>query len=359
MKKTGTLIVVLLALTMLVVAFAGCNDSKQQSSGSAAASASGPASASASASASAPEPVTVTDGGGRTVTVNQPVETILTVYGSKYMLALGLGEKMVNSSSGKFEQAVCPSLANGVKFGSDQMNAETILQIKPDVFIHSSRATELLDTTTKMGVPSIGLYMETPDEVVGTLEMLGKALGVEDKANEVIAYYKKLMDTATKLTSGVADADKPTAILMGNTIGKVAHGGMLQSIMIETAGGKNLAKDVQGEGTWPVVGVEQIFEWNPDFIFIMNSTSRDYDANSIMTDPAWANLKAVQAGHVYVVPSDIDSWEYPCVSSALGVLWMVNKMYPDKLSDADFEKYVNSFYKDLYNVTFTREQLNY
>lgn len=306
-----------------------------------------------------PTTVTVTDGAGREVTIEQPVDSILTVYGSKYILALGLSDKLVNSVSGDFEQAVDPSLSEGVTFGKDQMNAETIAEIHPDVFIHSARATELLDTCQNLGIPSIGLYMETPEEVVSTLEMLGKALGVEDRASYVIEYYQNLMNTATELTKDVADADKPTAILMGNTIGKVANGGMLQSIMIETAGGVNLAKDIEGDGTWPVIGTEQIFEMDPDYIFIMNSTSRDYDADSIMADPAWANLTAVQNGHVYVVPSDLDSWEYPCVQSALGTLWMVTKMYPDKLSDADFETYVTNFYKDIFNVTLTREQLNY
>ncbi|MBQ6454123.1 MAG: hypothetical protein IJJ14_07180, partial [Coriobacteriales bacterium] len=76
-------------------------------------------------------------------------------------------------------------------------------------------------------------------------------------------------------------------------------------------------------------------------------------------DPAWANLKAVQNGHVYVVPSDLDSWEYPCVQSGLGTIWMISKMYPDLISDAELENYVNEFYDFVYGVHFTRDELNY
>ncbi|MBQ6585295.1 MAG: ABC transporter substrate-binding protein [Coriobacteriales bacterium] len=310
-----------------------------------------------------PEPVatsvTVTDAAGRQVTLDQPVDSILTVYGSKYILALGLGDKMVNGSTKDFELAVCPSLANGITFGSEQMNAETIAQINPDVFIHKATATELMGALDNLGVNSIGIYMETPEEVCATLELLGTALGVPDRAAELITYYQDLMNTGARLTANIPQDERPTAILMGNTIGKVAHGSMLQSIMIESAGGINLAKDVQGEGTWPVVGVEQIFEWDPDFIFIMNSTGRDYDAQTILNDPAWANLTAVQNGHVYVVPSDLDSWEYPCVQSGLGTIWMISKMYPDLITDAQLETYVNEFYDFVYGVQFTREELNY
>ena len=68
---------------------------------------------------------------------------------------------------------------------------------------------------------------------------------------------------------------------------------------------------------------------------------------------------AEEAGHVYVVPSDLDSWEYPCIASAIGTIWMAGKMYPELISDAEVEKYVLDFYKDIYGVTLTREQLNF
>ena len=311
------------------------------------------------ASCAAADSVTVTDAAGREVTLEQPVESILTVYGVKYVLALGLGDKLVNGSKRPFELAVCPGLADGVTFGSDQMNAETIASINPDVFIHKSSATKLMDALAELDINSIGIYMETPEEVVSTIELLGKALGAEERAAELVAYYQDLMAVGGKLTADIAQADKHTAILMGNSIGKVAPKTMLQSIMIEAAGGVNMAAGVEGEGAWPIVGVEQIFGWDPEFIFIMNSTSREYDAESLMADPAWAELTAVKNGNVYVVPSDLDSWEYPGMQSALGTIWMVSKMYPELLSDEELTGYVDSFYDFVYGVHFTREELNY
>ncbi|WP_283170471.1 ABC transporter substrate-binding protein [Curtanaerobium respiraculi] len=304
-------------------------------------------------------PTTITDAGGRSVTIQEQPESILTVYGLKYVLALGLGDKVVNQSKGAFELAVAPNMADGVPFGKDQMNAETIAQLEPDIFIHKAHADEMYDALDKLGIAGLGIQMETPDEVVATTELLGKALGVEDRADMLCDYYENLMGKGADLTKGIPDNQRPTAILMGNTIGKVANGSMLQSIMIEKAGGNNLAKDIESKETWPTVGTEQIFEWNPDYIFIMNSTARDYDAQSLLEDPAWQNIKAVQNGNVYVVPSDIDSWEYPSLESALGTLWMTHIMFPDKLGDAEFEAAVDDFYQTVYNVSFTREQLNY
>lgn len=366
MKHTKRITALLLAVIMTVALLAGCGTTQPTPATPSAAPETDSPTATVEPSAeptpsvpTKPESVTVTDAAGREVTLKQPVESILTVYGIKYVLALGLGDKLVNGSKRPFELAVCPSLADGVTFGSDQMNAETIASIAPDVFIHKAGANELMDALDELGINSVGIYMETPEEVVSTVELLGKALGADKRAAELVKYYQDLMAVGSELTANIADADKPTAILMGNTIGKVAHSSMLQSIMIESAGGVNLAADIEGEGTWPVVGVEQIFEWDPKFIFIMNSTSRDYDAESIMADPAWADLTAVKNGNVFVVPSDLDSWEYPCVQSAIGTIWMISKMYPELLSDNDLVKYVDDFYDFVYGVHFSREELNY
>lgn len=359
MKLTKKIIVLLLATVMVLTLFSGFSAVQSSPESTSPSASAEPSEAPALDASAKPESVTVTDAAGREVTLKQPVESVLTVYGIKYVLALGLGDKLVNGSKRPFDLAICPDLANGVTFGSDQMNAESIASIDPDVFIHKAGASELMDALDELGINSIGIYMETPEEVVSTIELLGKALGADERAAELVKYYQNLMTVGSGLTANVAEGDKPTAILMGNTIGKVAHSAMLQSIMIESAGGINLAADVEGEGTWPVVGVEQIFEWDPEFIFIMNSTSRDYDVESIMADPAWADLTAVKNGNVFVVPSDTDSWEYPCMQSALGTIWMISKMYPELLSDADLVKYVDDFYDFVYGVHFTREELNY
>lgn len=330
-----------------------------QSSGSSSATTDPQTSAAQASTSQSDFPVTVTDAGGRTVTISEKPKTVLSVYALKYLLALGLGDEMVNKANGKFELTVASNMADGVEFGKDQMNAETVAQIKPDIFIHKAGSDKMFDTLDQLGVKSIGVHMETPDEVVSTIKLLGTSLGVEDRANELIDYYENLMAVSADKTKDISSSDRPTAILMGNTIGKVANGSMLQSIMIDDAGGTNLAAGIESTGTWPVVGVEQIFTWNPDYIFIMNSTSRDYDVSTVMNDPAWSELNAVKSGHVYVVPSDLDSWEYPSVESALGIVWMTHIMYPDKISDSEFEGHVNDFYQEVYNVSFTREQLNY
>ena len=116
---------------------------------------------------------------------------------------------------------------------------------------------------------------------------------------------------------------------MGHEIGRIAHGGMIQSSMIEMAGGISLAKDVESKETWPTVGMEQIFEWNPDFIFLANSGMADYTADDLKEDADMARLNAVKNNDVVVIPCRMDAWDFPGIQSSLGTLWMLNQMYPE------------------------------
>ena len=186
---------------------------------------------------------------------------------------------------------------------------------------------------------------------------MGTVLEKEDRAGELIAYYD------SKIEEGKADAEsieeKKTAIVMGSSIGKVADGSMLQSEMIEYAGGINPASDIAATELWPTAGTEQIFSWDPDFIFITGNESTSYTADDIYSDPAWAELKAVKNKNVYQMPAAVDSWEFPGIVSAIGIDYMKSKMYPEILGEEELQKNIDEFYELSYGRTFSGEEIGY
>ena len=135
---------------------------------------------------------------------------------------------------------------------------------------------------------------------------------------------------------------------------------MLQSYLIEIAGGTNPAADLNTNELWPVVGVEQIFEWDPDFIFVTTYGFTDYTVDDLLNDSLWANTSAVKNNRIMPTPCNLESWEMPTPTSALGVLWMIQKMYPEVYSDAELEADVKAYYDILYpGNTLTRDILGY
>ena len=236
---------------------------------------------------------------------------------------------------------------------------EAMAKLNPDVFIHRATDVDTLKSVSALGIPSIGIAPESTEEILQTVLLLGKVLGVEERANILMDYYNERVEFAKNITSNIPVDKRYTAIVMGSEIGKVASGNMLQSYLIETAGGINMAKDIESKEIWPVVGAEKIFQWNPDFIFLTNSIASKYNLDDLMTDPAWSELNAVKNKRVLLVPSDRDSWEFPGLATVLGFLWMLNQMYPALYSEEEFLLEVDEFYDTAYGITFTKDYLGY
>ena len=306
--------------------------------------------------------VTVTDASGRVVEVTSDVQRIVTAYATRYVLAFGMGENIVNSMTDNLSKYIDPSFADGEPIMRDgALSVEGIAEMNPDVFIHRGGpgSTDIYNSLELLGIPSVGIIMENVDEILATVRLLGKTLSREERAQELCDYYLGMIDKAKKLTADIPGNERVTAILMGGSLGMVAHGGMLQSVMMETAGAIPMAADVDADGIWPVVGVETIFEWDPEYIFVQNMASVEYTVADLKADPGWSELQAVKNDRVFVVASELDSWEFPGLQSAIGIMWMISIMYPELYSAEELDSDVNEFYELVYGVSADREALGY
>lgn len=308
------------------------------------------------------EEITVVDQAGREVTVPRKIDSIALSYrvAIRFLLSLDQGDKIKGiGKSEPFLEVLQPSLADCVNVGQGVADIEAVAELDPDVFFHKAGDRETLDALEKIGIPAVGIEIETPEEMMTALDLMGKVCGAEKKAQTLIDYYNQQLDEISKRTSGIRDKDKKTAIVMGTSIGKVADGSMLQGEMLERAGAVNSAENLKATELWPTAGTEQIFEWDPDYIFITGGESAMYDEKDILNDKNWSAMKAVKNGNVYVMPAEEDSWEFPGVVSVLGIDYMVHAMYPNLLSDKELEAKVNELYELSYGRTFERNELGY
>ena len=129
--------------------------------------------------------------------------------------------------------------------------------------------------------------------------------------------------------------------------------------MAEKAGGKYVAEDTANNRNWVNVGVEQVFTWNPQFIFATSSTPLDYSISELMEDDAWSAVQAVKDKHFYQIPAKLDSWDIPGVSCVIGTMYMLHKMYPEHFSAQQLEQEVEEYYNFMFGKTFDAEYFGY
>lgn len=302
--------------------------------------------------------LTIVDQAGREVTVKKNPESIALCYRVviRFLLSLEQGDKITGIGKCEpFLEEVQPSLRDCADVGQGVADIEALAELKPDLFFHKASDVETLETVENIGIPAIGIDVETPEDMIKTLEIMGKVCDVEERANLLIEEYRNSIAKAEEMTSSIPENKKKTAIVMGTSIGKVADGTMLQGKMIEMAGGVNCAAELEATELWPTAGTERIFEWDPEYIFITGSESALYSPEDIYGDKAWSELKAVRNRNVYVMPTEEDSWEFPGTVSVLGVEYMIHVMYPELLDDEQLDRDVRDFYELTYGISFDYE----
>lgn len=356
--KLATIFVAALAVFALALTACGSNSA-----------ASGSASA---ASSSAAATKTVVDAYGRSVEVPKDAKTAATVgSGARFVVYAGAQDKLIAVTEMETTPAMnrpyaiaykdlfanLPSTSNGNHLLETNVNEEQLMDLNPDVII-SSRSAEECDALQKdTGIPVIGITYQNQlftDNVYNSITCVGEALGTEDHASEVVAKLKEWDADLKARTADIADADKPSVYVGAvNYKGAKSFTGTYANYApLVELNAKNVA-DETGQKAAVDVDLEQIGNWDPDYMFLnagnMDLMKADYANNQAFFD----GLKAFQQGNLYTQPffnfngTNIDTGI--CDTYFIGAT-----IYPDKFADVDLKAKYSEIYTTLLGVDFYR-----
>jgi len=306
----------------------------------------------------------VLDGAGRILDI--PAEpgkaTIASVYAVSvpFIEALGLGERVlaINVKSNFWKEAD-PALADAGSVGRGAVDLEALAAFNPSVLIHRSNDSETVEAVQRINIPVLCITVEDMADITDTLTMMGRYFGAEDRAVEVIKWMDGKFRMIDEIAAQIPEAERKTVLVLGGESGRIAADDMLQAWMAEKAGGIYVAENTANNRNWVNVGVEQVFTWNPDFIFSTSSTPLDYSIEELLADDAWSAVEAVKDAHFYQIPAKLDSWDIPGVSCVIGTMYMLHKMYPDYFSQQQLEQEVAEYYEFMFGKTFDAAYLGY
>lgn len=301
--------------------------------------------------------ITVTDMVGREVKVPLKIERVVTTYkpATQFIFALKAQEKLVGvdttSTKEKLFILIYPEIQEMVKVGTkrDGINIETVASLNPDLVIlfpHND-ADLFISKLEKLGIATIIINPESLEEIRETNKLLGKVLGLEEKAKVIDDQFEAIMKLLER-TRNIPYNERKTVYFANLQFLDTAGEGLLQTDMIEWAGGINPA--AESKKGFITISPEQLIVWDPDFIVI--SQNFQEEISELLKDPKYQNIKAFKNKQIYRFPSPLEPWDYPSPSSYLGMLWLVKLLYPDLYSDVDFDKIVDDFYFTLYGISY-------
>jgi iron complex transport system substrate-binding protein len=297
--------------------------------------------------------ITVTDQAGRKVTVDGPVNKIVSGYyiSSSACIALGLTDRLAGiearAGSRPIYAMAAPRLLSLPNVGTArEFNLEGCIALEPDLVILPKRMRDGADTLAELGIPVILVSPENNKDLAGMITLIGEATGTGDKAAELVSYYDGELAKVAGLTEGISE--KPSVYMAGNSSYlSTAPKDMYQAFLIDAAGGVNAAQGIDGDN-WTGVSYEQVIAMNPDVVVI--PAEAGYTREDILEDAQLADVAAVKDGRVYQMPRDFEAWDSPVPSCMLGIRWMLSALHGDVYPLKNLREDAAFFYKKFYGI---------
>lgn len=258
-------------------------------------------------------PGAITDDHGRTVTIEQIPQRIVSLAPSatEILFALGLGDKVVGVTD--FCDYPEEALDKPKVGGYFMTNLEAIVAQDPDI-VFSDGHDPVCAQLDGLGVTMVVLQ---PQDIVGIfqdIELVGEITGKEVEAEELVAEMERRIGAVVSRTAGV---ERPTVFYVIDasdpskpwTVGP----GSFMDALISMAGGENIVKVSQD---YLQISLEEVVACDPEMIIGTSSHGTAFipDFASI---PVWNEMSAVQGGEVYLVEDDLVSRPGPRIVEGL------------------------------------------
>lgn len=306
----------------------------------------------------------VTDAAGRQVAIPENSEEIriASVYGTAvpFIVALQLTDQVtaINCKSSFWKDAD-ENLASAGTVGKGVVDLEALAASGATVLVHRANDAETVEAVEKLGIDVLCIQAEDMEGIYSTLILMGDYFGKVDRANEIIAWMDAKFDKIDSIVAQIPENERHTALCMGGELGRIAGGDMIQTWMIEKAGGIPVAADVENDSNWMNIGVETVFQWNPEYIFCTSSASLDYTVEEVMEDSAWSAMQSVKDRHIFQIPSRLDTWDMPGIADVICTFWLLHQMYPEYFSLQELETEIAEYYEFMFGRTFDPDYLGY
>ncbi|MDE6922843.1 MAG: ABC transporter substrate-binding protein [Oscillospiraceae bacterium] len=254
------------------------------------------------------ETVSFTDSLGQEFTLPRPrrVAALIGSFADIWLLAGG-EDSLVATANDAWE-------SYGLELGEDvasigsgmKPSAELVLAARPDFILASSISSsnlELQETFRQAGIPAAYFDVASFDDYLELLELCARLTGCPDRYELYGAQVKARADAALARQDGSA----PTVLTIqvsGRSCVVKGSGGNVLGELLSALGCVNIA-DREG-ALLEDLSLEAIIQADPDYIFAVHhgtdtAAAQENLEASLLSNPAWAGLRAVREGRFYTM----------------------------------------------------------
>ncbi|MGO2644407.1 ABC transporter substrate-binding protein [Brevibacterium aurantiacum] len=294
--------------------------------------------------------------------------TYLAYFGGKAPHMVGMSKPVVTALEGTVAADIAPELLEvDTSYSTEgDLNAESLLEIDPDVVFYNARNTEHGELLKSAGIPAVGFATQGDPATVYTdwLRLLEQVFDEPGKMDEAIEYGQGLVQEAQQQNASIPQAKRKDVLIflrLGQGTATVA--GMPEffgSHWLETANAENVAVGT----TEPLAKVsgEQILEWDPDVVLVAGRGMSQLRPDEILAGDVegmdLSTLTAIQAKDVYSTDLGMWNWFTPSPDAPVIAHWIGQAIYPQLADPAALEDLTVDYYERLYNYTLSDKEID-
>lgn len=334
-----------------------------------------------SVSSAVSDTVTITDHADRTVEVPTnpekvailgilPLPAMLTIYLDSAESIVAMEPASMNAAKNGILSELYPEILNvstDIMDGED-VNIESLIALEPDVVFYNAGDTQDLEKLENAGLCAVAVSptkwkydcITTYNEWMSLLDQIYP----DHAGNREDLVQQYSTEKYNEIQEAVKDVEEKQKVLFlfqydENTM-VTSSSSFFGQWWCDAVGAENVAHDVQADNANAIITMEQVYEWDPDVIIITNFTTTQPDDlyNNAIGDDDWSDVTAVKDHRVYKMPLGSYRTYTPGVDTPMTLEWLAQAVYPEIFADYDVESDVKDYYKTLYGIELTDEQVS-
>ena len=297
-----------------------------------------------------------------------PLPSVLCVFFDSAEKLVGIAPSRMSAAQNSLLSQLYPEILNaqtGYMNGTD-VNTEELMQLAPDVVFYSASNPALGEKLTASGFCAIAVSankwqyncIETLNNWIG---LLSQIFPENDRAALCRSYSEDVYAMVQERVKDIPDDERARAFFLFQyndstimTSGQRFFG----QWWADAIGAVNVANELTTDNS-VTVNLEQVYDWNPDIIFMTNFNTFQPDDlyhNTVGTYD-WSGIQAVQDQRVYKMPLGMYRSYTPGIDTPITLLWMAKTTYPARFEDIDVTQRAIDYYETVFGVTLTSEQV--
>lgn len=252
-------------------------------------------------SSSEESPTQVTDDLDRTMSLDRPIERVVSLAPSvtELVYAAGAGSTLVAVTT---SDDYPPAVDTLPQVSALPVDFEAVASHEPDLILATDQINSPGDTDTfeALDLPVYFFSFSSVDDILEGLRTTGGLLGTEQAAADSVQALEAHIETLRTRAEAIPTEDRPRVlVLVGDeTLYSFGRGSYIHTL-VELAGGRSITADLDTQA--PTLSDEYVLTEKPDVI--IGAWGEDYDPSRLLDfHPTWDVVPAVQNDRVFSLP---------------------------------------------------------